>query len=649
MTQFPPYLCTSIALAATAILTLLFALRSNRGEVRRILPAVTFVFAGAAMFWRLSTVWWYLGLAVSTVSLCLHYSFRRHREIEPQSADGATRLVRGYLVVVLLFAVVFTSHDLGSYAGTLLPWEASTVRGFAEAFADGESVADFTASRLLWQPGVLSQGDDSLFYGAPTYLLLREVECSTRSLRAVSVVCALLSLLVVFALCRRFFGDIVAVAVTATVASNPAFLVYARYASSPAATIFATTLALYCTWLFLDDDRSAWWMGGVAGVALYLATLQYASGRIVVLILLSFVPFVSLLNWRRLWWRRAVGLALLVAAVIGVWHVQGMYRRRDDLLAVRGEQFFRFSEKPETYEKMLGQSLDRRPDWQMKLRLARELLRRNTQQYGKVMLPAVEPNLRAGWPLVDVRAEFLTPYYAPLVLFLLLGMGHSLARIRRWPHTCLFYYLIVSSGALLLTSHVDGHRASILIVPISIWIGLGVWEIISVLRTARVPRTLQHVLAAVLALTIAYNLLCFLYDPVVRVPTRERAVLREIEKIHRSVMLGYDDWQMEDVAWVELGMLERSRLQPSWKGTLLPPRFLEPIRDRAPVLSQETLDGLQTAVKDAVLLLGPATAFRRVATKLAERGAHITEIGPADFPLLRIEVAAEIEPRQSGR
>jgi hypothetical protein len=128
---------------------------------------------------------------------------------------------------------------------------------------------------------------------------------------------------VIHALSRRFFGPLVAAATAVLLGLNACALFYGRYGSSPAGTMLAVLLALAATWAFLEHDRSAWWLGAVCAAAFYAATLQYAAARIVVLILFAFIPFALACQWRRLTWRRVVGLAVLVIAALAIWRAEG--------------------------------------------------------------------------------------------------------------------------------------------------------------------------------------------------------------------------------------------------------------------------------------------------------------------------------------
>src|SRR5262249_8304317 len=160
-----------------------------------------------------------------------------------------------------------------------------------------------------------------------------------------------------------------------------------------AGTLLATVLALYATWPLLEADRSAWWKAILCAAALYLATLQYSPARLVVLILLMCIGMTMVVQWRRLHWSRAAGLAVVIAATLGVWHVEGMYGKQTSFLNARGEQYFALLENPYTIESLLGHKLRNNPKRAQdvvladKLELLQLTLKTTIPQYVRLLTP----------------------------------------------------------------------------------------------------------------------------------------------------------------------------------------------------------------------------------------------------------------------
>jgi hypothetical protein len=225
------------------------------------------------------------------------------------AAAACTTLL--YLALAMAIAGGFLFYALGDYAGACLVWETGTVSGLGNAFRNGESVLGFARRQLLWSSGLLSTGDASFFYGAPTYALVNGLGFSTATLRLAAALCALLAVAVAFLLARRFFGNIAGAATALALTSSVSFVYHGRYGVAMSATFLAVLLAFLAVWVVLDRERHAWWMGAVAGASLYLATLQYATGRVVALLLLGFAVVFSIARRERFRPRRLAGLAAL--------------------------------------------------------------------------------------------------------------------------------------------------------------------------------------------------------------------------------------------------------------------------------------------------------------------------------------------------
>jgi len=657
----PPELAAAALLLATAGLTLLVGgIRRGRAFLPNV-PALLFIIAGAAWFWPLAvmhvTPWVGSGLLLAAAAALLgHTAAQSDLRAEPRTLDrGAPRAARLYLVTVLLIAVVLLFYDLGGYSGTLLVWEGPVTDGFAAAFNAGQSVWRFAAEHFLWDDGILSAGHTSLFYGAPTYLLFTLAGFSPWTLRCPAVIATLLSIAVMYALGCRFFGRTVGAAAAVALGLNACVLFYGRYGSSPAGTLLAILLALWATWRFLDADRSAWWMGGVCAVALYLATLQYSPARIVVLILLGLIPLVLACQWRRLWWQRLVGLALIVIATAGVWRLEGQFNRHPNLFAARGEQFFACIHHPDCIRDTLGRTV--RPEALTPFDTI-ELLYRTVAvtipQYVGILTPQSNPGPPGS--VIAFDPPPLPLYFGPAVLFILLGFAHSLTRIRSWRHACLLLWVCGSTVPLLLTNRVDAHRIMLFVIPLSFWAALGIWEVAQVLQDAQMPRVLQHLFAAALVLTVVWsdaNLLYFApvayqprvpystrvpYYPRISLPLAGESLAGEIATVPGPVAVG-TLIDHRDVGWMQLTMLERARHDPTRTGTLLPEGLLVGIKDNGGP-DDVRMRELQGIIKTTTVLLAPATEFQRVAAIMQHRGVRVSERSSGNLRLLRLDAGA---------
>jgi hypothetical protein len=619
-------------LIVASLLALACGLARARGALARELPSLVFCVASALAFWSLATPLHELAIGVAAVAFVARVALAPRRGDDSSIRGGATKPAVLYLVLALTVAAALLFYDLGGCAGSLFVWETGTVNGLGNAFRGGESVLDFTRRQLLWGSGVLSAGDASLFYGAPTYALAMAAGFTTWNLRFFAALCALLSIAVAFAFARRFFGAVAGAATALAMTFSVSVLYHGRYGVAMTATFLAVLLALLCVWTFLDRERHAWWMGTVAAGSLYLATLQYATGRIIALLLLAFAVAFSVLRSDRLRWRRVCGLLSLCLVVALVWEVQERHGARGAFLSVRGEQFFVFSAVPQTYEAELALRKD-----EVTARDKRDLLRATVRTTAPQLFALLAPSTTELAPAAAMleNGRVVNPYYAPLVVFLLLGLGHSLVRLGSWPHACLLWCALGTTVALLLTTGVDAHRIAILTVPCAIWIGLGAKESHGVLSRLRVPASLRHLCAVALCAGCVLHLADQLHTTRMPQPYRGRIVLREAEEVVGPVVLA-PAWGGLETSWVLLSLLERTRMNPGWDGRMLDPRLLHAIQENRqppPNVVQE----LVSLGREKTLLLAPAEQFQVAAKALRRRGLDVTERGTEDFHVLRVD------------
>ena len=648
--ELPPHLVTATVLLLAATATLVVGvLHGERGFVRR-LPSIAFMWAGSATFWSLSfeptRAWTCSAVATAAVALLIETVLAHRERVDPRDlALGSVRMARRDLMATLLIVAALLFYHLGTYSGALLTWEAPVVAGypngdgFADAYNSGQSVLDYTAQRFLWDEGLLSAGHTSLFYGAPTYALFHLIGFSAWSLRVAAVVATLLSVVLIYALARRFFGPVIAGAAAAVLGLNSCVLFYGRYGSSPAGTLLAVLLAVWCTWRFLDSERPAWWTGPACAASLYVATLQYSPGRIVVLVLLGFLTIVVIWRWRRVPWQQAVGFAVIVMAAAGVWRLQCAFGTEQTFLMARGEQYFDLIHNPESIPVLFHRDLLGRPLTTETITVADkvELLYRIVQttlpQYVDLMRPRIETV-----PLTDVRHRGALPqlYYAPLVLFIVWGFTHSLLRWRAWPHACLLVWVGAATVPLLLTNRVDSHRIMLFVIPLSLWGAFGVWEAARVLAHAKMPADVQHFLAALVALTVVYNNVHLLH----RDPPRNLAAIVAAEAAHVSgrvavgVLLNH-----RETAWLQLAILERTRRDRAQAGQMLDERLVRSAQDRR-ALAETSAQSLRPLLDGATVILAPAGRFRRVAAALQAQGVRVAGRGEGKFRVLRLDAGA---------
>ena len=637
----PDYVATASVLLAAATVTLLYGLLQNRSAMRLWLPGVAFVTCCAIVIWPVSTSranGWVRYLLLGAAGVALLVQILRREEDRAEGSRSTSRVGRLYLVGVALFVGAFLFYNLNGYSGdTLLTWETSVVGGFGEAYAAGKTASRYALQRFLWDDGLLSAGNTSLFYGAPTYALFLTLGFSPWTLRCAAAVATLLSILVAYFVGRHFFGPRVGAAVTVAFALNPCVLFYGRYGSSPAGTLLAVLLALLATWLFLEREQSALLRAAACAVALYLATLQYSPGRLVVLMFLGFIPVGLAYQWRHVGRRRLVGAGVIALAAIGVWRVESSFGRQESFLRARGETFFTMLRSSAGIETLYGgpappglrpETLSRRD----KVNLLARALKITVPEYVQLMRPVLVPHSRG--EVITADPPPLQLYYGPVVIFILWGAAHSLWRWRSWLRACLLLWIALGTVPLLLTNRVDANRIMLFAIPLSFLAALGIREATRVMEHAGVPRLLQHTFAVGLALSAAYSAVNVLESERPPESSASRALTAEVASIRGPVVLGVDGMH-RDLGWAYLRFLERWRRDPGQKVRLLEDSVVHGMQPSAGEPPEVYLRELQLQSTAATILLAPADNFRRVAAALERRGIRVMERGTPEFHLLR--------------
>ena len=389
---------------------------------------------------------------------------------QAMSWKGRAALLLGFAVAALLLL-----DDLGDYAGALLAWESPVVQhGFVPAIGDGIGFWRFVADRFLWDDGVLSAGHTSLFFGPPTLALFEAVAATPWTLRFASVVATLLSMAVLFSFVRRYYGTTPAVGATLLFGLNTPVLFYGRYGSSTAGTLLAVLLAIYATWFFLERDRGAVPRALLCGVALFIATLQYAPGRLAVLFLLALIPFALIAERRRRTWTRWVGAGLIAVMALGVWSFELENGRQQYFLHGRGEQVFGMFRNPNTIPALVGTTRKfsaKEMSREEKLEIVRMVVVKTWGELVEFVSPRARPRARGA--VVKYDPPTMTLYFAPVVVFVVLGLVRALTLWRSWRYSAPLLFALGYCAVLLFTNRIDSHRGVLLVMPLALWFGFG--------------------------------------------------------------------------------------------------------------------------------------------------------------------------------
>ena len=532
--------------------------------------------------------------------------------------DDSSKRKLAPLAVALGIVAAVLLVDLGGNDTFLLTWEPAVLEGLAEDLERDRDLADFTAERLLWSMGVMSRGQESLFYGVPTYALFRTVGISTFTLRLASVVASLLAVAVLHGFVRRAFGWPIASLAALVLATNPAFLYYGRYASPVAGTTLALLLALWSSWSFLVRPRA--WSGVVSALALHVATLHYSPGRIVVLVLLAWILGTLAFSWKRSTRAHLLGAATILVIATVVWSAQSAWKHDRFFLAARGEQVFAFFRDPSGAPGSFGRELRDRygSDTPIRLRDKAKLVASVLTVTGPQLAHQLAPhgNSPHGGALHLGDPPKLPLYFAPLAPFLLWGLGRSLALVRSAPHACLLLWLFGVSVPLVLTNRVDAHRVHVLLIPITIWTALGLRAALAHLRKTGLPCTAAKAAIVGILVSAAWESVLVIHplrserDPI------GELVQRELVRADQPVLLGAAvDHRLR--GWILAQVLGRKGGKP--------PVFM---LDRTVV--DRLVDGEQAPVqfeirrlldRNEMIWLAPASRFGVAARRFGQEGA----------------------------
>ena len=567
--------------------------------------------------------WWPLAvIAVVLLAIQLVVAGEGRRELE---AGPGLASWRRYLAVGCAVTWLLLGFRLASLPGWLLVWEPSVIEGFGESLRAGLGALDFLRGTVLWDNGLVSRGDHSLLYGAPTYAVFLNAGFGVLQLRIVAALLAAAAIPVVFALARRFDRGIATVS-TLTLALSPTLLLYGRYGTSLSGTLLGVLLATWACWAFLAAPARQWWRGPLAALALVVATLGYSPGRLVVLVLLAVTAAFTMARLRTDGLRRLGGLALLVAALAGFWVVQARWGAAGSFLHARGEQIVNMMRQPGYLQEFLH-----RPKWDEPQTLgtwidvASTLVAQRAPEYLAVL------GVPYGRQVHVDKVVFYDPpqlplFIAPLLPFLLLGLAASLRGVRRPEHCTLLGWVLLGSFPLLLTTRVDAHRMALLVVPFALWTAFGLAGMAAALDAARIGTWPRHVLAVTLIGLVTWSNAVAIFPPGPRTPTLAAAMVAELSGIRGELVLG-SIADRRAIGLVDLALLERQRRDPGSRSRLLEDEKVRALVDGAEV-DQQRIRELVVQVGSGTLLMVPAEAFTGTAGALRRSGLEVVELGP---------------------
>ena len=576
-------------------------------------------------------------VTVVLVVLLILDVFRRdqHRDQLSKSAPGGSPSSKLWLGAAVGLLLVFLFADLGGYPGWLMVWEPSVTEGFAEAFYQEKTLPQYLLACLAWNNGLVSNGHLTLLYGVLTYGLWAVHGISPLTLRLIAAILALACLVPAWFLARRLGPPQIAVMAVIVLTVNPALIFYGRYGISLSGTLLGVSVAILTCLLLVDNNVVRWWHGLLTGGAVFIATLGYSSGRLVVVSALVLIPILLLRERRHASRQRWVAALLLLAMAAAICTLEAASERARYFFWARGEQIVGIMNTPVRIHRFLGREVE--PE-DLTLSDSAELVGRVLEQTLPELIDVWSYPFSSEVSVISVVQSDpprLPLYPSALAVFVLWGMIAALRRPMAGLHPFLFAWTAAICLPLLLTTRVDVHRLMLTIISLSLWAALGVHRATRILAACRVPAAAQVGCAALLLIAIAADNSRFLYHRSSPPVCLSSAVLTELEDIDGPVRLVFDT-QHRDLGRVELPLLDRQRhsderLPVKVSGSERDDLLHEggPLHDATILLAED--------LEQSSVIMAPAKNFQAAAWALHQHGAHIVERGPSDARFWRVD------------
>jgi 4-amino-4-deoxy-L-arabinose transferase-like glycosyltransferase len=656
-----------------AALSILRGLRGRRRELTRLTPLILAVVGGTTAVWArmhgaLTTLGSQMGVTAVVVTLLVVHLALDHRRgsgpAEGAHPEGPSPLRppwRTCLVVALFLTGALLTWRLATFASSTLVWESPVTEGFGQSFHGDVGPARYAARALVWNDGLVSNGQETPLYGAPTYTLMRWGGFSTLSLRVFATFAAVLLVAALWAFVHRHFGPEAGAVAALVGALNTYVVFYGKYGTSLAATLLLCVVAALATGRLVRAEAPAWWIGPIAGLALFLATLHYSPGRLVVLVLvLSLVPSLVVAFRRRLWRSLAAfaGLGVVISGVVVAQFALGGQRF---FLHARGEQLFTMLKQPDYIRDYLVREVpafDAFKAWAVRIGLLTggpNAAQRNPERQLTLDRVSNADRFEVAFKVVAVTVpqlnRFLSPfeliecsdqrifddpppikpYFAPFAVFTLLGAALSLRRFREWRHAVLLAWFGVGVAPVLLTNRLDAHRIVVSVVPLIVWTALGVVEAGGAIGRLGVSRRVR----AGLGWALAALLLVGTGSVVLRQEVdggEQHRVLAAARGVPGPVVVGalIDHRQR---AWIELGLLERTRRDRGAEGHMLDAELREDLAHPEESWPNDLLDRVQSVCANSTLILAPEDAYRTAVDRLRSRGLQARELREGELSM----------------
>jgi hypothetical protein len=568
--------------------------------------------------------WIAFGLAI--LSAISHWVSHRGESSRPPPSKTATYLFSGLGLLAVAFLLFYR---LVPNFRIPLVWEGTVIHSFIIEMQNF-TVPEALLRRSLWSEGLLSEGDASLLYGFPTLLLL-SVHSSLFSLRIFSVIFFLTAALLIGFFCKRFAHAGVGAIACAVFGLNELGLVFGRYGSSIAATLFSVVVAFCCC--AMTVTRPTLLRVGIAVIALFIATLGYAPARLIVLalIVMTLVGLYSHTSISR--FRYLVLTTVFCLGVGSVFLVQRHFSHSQLFVSARQEQFFKLF-----YSGMWPDPL--LPKWRAFKEETREPLLVDYLSFGsELVLNTTLPQLldltlpfdQAPAKKREFSADplFLELYAPYLVPFLFIGILMSSTYFPPWVTQTLLVWCVAGLAPVLLTNRADSYRTSMALIPLSLWIAVGITETLNEFRKTLFPAPLMGaILCGALVATTTSRMHALSVPHVLPTPS-DRLIESLQPRFINKAILAVEEQEFRRAAQSQLLLLRRQQ-----QGLPIPKEILSAGKYQALTSSAESAAELheqilveitKTLESGSAVVLGPRA---KMETAIREITARVSEVSP---------------------
>jgi hypothetical protein len=465
-----------------------------------------------------------------------------------------------------------------------LLWECDSYVEFFEAAANNQGIWDFAVNAVVRKPGVLAESAKTLFFGVPTYSVLRSLGWSTFNLHLVSFFTGIAAILLGAYLVRLWFDRATALCFMVVFAVNPLVVHYMGYAVAETATLFGVLLAAFFIFnaLLLPNRVVLNSLGAI--ITLYFATLNYGPGRIFVVSTLIFLGLVVV--WaaysrsvpRKIW---LTSLMILIGA--SGWLVaENRLNNRSDFTSMRQEHAFYQHQWRDNLIDYLGDTPEVRAlvpgqlstSW--RIRFIGSVIQRRFQDLVRTLSPFYRiPFTTRG----STGGDDIRPYQSGLFVLMVIGFIAALRNYKSIGNLYVFSFFFIGACPLLLVNRLDLHRFFLLVFPISVWMAQGLWLCLKRVYALGLPPVVISGLTCIFSLSLAVSNY-YVQGIQQTAPADLASVMQAVKDYPEDLNgLGHAGLICQHRGWIEKEFMRLVEGKPSVSRAFLPWRFADELRD----------------------------------------------------------------------